>query len=116
MSVDTTQYIITGVKVPQDFEGGSYEACEDFIDNGHDKAIKHKNGIAVIYDGRSGEYILIGRIKHKSQMDQPLDGPFSFANVLPDEAEMLTGLINLSFPNLKIEPVDISVWFVTHYH
>jgi hypothetical protein len=115
MSTSTTQYIITGVNLPIG-KDDEYEIYEPFMDNGHDTAIKHKNGIAVIYDGFNGKFLLIGRIKHKSEMNQPLDGPYSFSTVGIDDAEMLCGLINLSFPNLKIEPMDINTWLVTKYH
>jgi len=115
MSVATNQYLILGVKLP--YKGEShYEDFEDYIDNGYKSEILHKNGLACVYDGMDGKYIMLGRIIEKSPVDERIDGPFCFYPVDPEKADLTAGLINLSFPKIVVSAQDIKLWFLTHYH
>lgn len=115
MSVAINQYLILGVKLPYD-KSVPYETFEDYIDNGYKPDIIHKNGLACVYDGMDGKYIMLGRILEKSPVGYTIDGPYCWEPVKEERAEMIAGLINLSFPHLNVIPSDISTWFVTHYH
>ncbi len=114
MGVSVNQYLILGVKLS--FGVLTSEATEDYEDNGYKSDIIHKNGLAVISDGMDGKYQMVGRIIEKGKVNQHLEGQFCFEPVDQEKAEMLSGLINLSFPNLTVGPQDIKMWFVTHYH
>jgi hypothetical protein len=115
MSVVTNQYLILGVKLPYD-KAVPYETFEDFIDNGYKPDIIHKNGLACIFDGMNGKYVMLGRIIEKSPLNHPLDGVFCLEPVDKERAEFITSLINLSFPHLTVDVSEIKQWFVTHYH
>lgn len=115
MSVSTNQYLILGVKLPYERET-SYEDFEPYIDNGYKPDIIHKNGLACIYDGMNGNYIMLGRIIEKSPRDEQIDGPYCMEAVDPERAEFISGLINLSFPKIVVSAQDIKLWIVTHYH
>lgn len=114
MSVSTNQYIFIGVKLP--YKNDTYELYEDYQDNGYKAEIKHHNGLAVIYDGMNGKYILVGSILLKSELNRELDVVYQFKELDPVLKEMLAALINTHFPGHDVEPVDIGTWFVTHYH
>lgn len=115
MSVGTNQYLIMGVKLPYD-KDVPYEIFEDYIDNGYKPDIIHKNGLACIYDGMNGEYVMLGRIVAKSPLDEVLDGPYCCDPVGGEREELIAGLINLSFPHIDVVTSDIKTWFLTHYH
>lgn len=114
MSTSTQQYIIQGVRIP--YKNDTYELYEDYIDDLRTDLITHHNGLRVLYDGRNGEYIVIGRIIAKSARYETIDGPFRIPDIDVTQAEMVAALINSNFPGHDIDPlVDISTWFVTHY-
>ena len=115
MSVSFNQYLMLGIKRPIE-KGTLYEVYEDYIDNGYKPDIIHKNGLSCIYDGMDGKYIILGRIIQKSRLNQPLDGVFTIDPVDVERAELIAGLINLSFPMVPVHFSEMKFWFVTHYH
>ena len=116
MSVRTNQYILVGVRIPYEKGGDQYEKFEPFIDTGYDAEPKHHDGLAVVFDGMSGGYILIGYINYRSGLDENLDGPIRIQAVDDTVKEMLAGLINVNFPWLNVTADQVDPWFVTHYH
>lgn len=114
MGVSTNQYLILGVKLPYD-KAVPYETFEDYIDSGYKSDIIHKNGLACIFDGMNGKYVMLGRILEKSRLNEMLDGPYCWEPVDPERADLIAGLISLSFPHITVVPSDIKTWFVTHY-
>lgn len=114
MGVAVNQYLILGVKLA--YGTVSSEQAEDYEDNGYKPDVIHKNGLATVSDGMNGKYIFIGRILEKSPNYERIDGPYCFEPVDPERAELIAGLINLSFPNLTVDSDMVRTWFVTHYH
>lgn len=124
MSVRTNQYIMHGIKLPykQKFDQEVWsERLEPYLDNGYEPEIKHHNGLAAVADGRNGQWIFIGRIIAKSEIDFHIDGPYSFEQCSTEIAEMIASLINTNFEELtsdgiEFEAIDIRTYFFTHYH
>jgi hypothetical protein len=66
MSVQQKQYLIIGIILPYSYFDNMtedvYEFLEEYMISNYDKTINHKNGLACLFDGMSGKYIILGRI------------------------------------------------------
>ena len=68
MSVNCNTYLMIGVKLPYDdkWKGeDNYEKFEDYHDSSSG-GIHHHNGLCMLSDGMSGEYVIIGKVLQKS--------------------------------------------------
>lgn len=112
MSVNTNQYIILGVKIPYliDREGSLYDKVREYDDNGY-KPVHRKDGLTAILDGMNGNYIFIGKVIVRSDVNESIDGPIELS-YNQEIADLLSQLIKEKF-GIKEE---VKLWFVTHYH
>ena len=68
MSVQVNTYLVIGVKLPYDDKWtgeDNYEKFEDYHDSAYE-GIHHHNGLCMLSDGMSGEYVIIGKVLQKS--------------------------------------------------
>lgn len=117
MSTTFNQYLILGVKLPYQ----KFELTEPFHDNGYSEEIKYHEGLTAVSDGMNGKYTFIGRIIKKARVGEVLDETFNLTDLVkaqmnPGVVGLLSALLHKTFPDLGIEPADIGLWFVTHWH
>ena len=125
MGVDRTDYVMLGHKANYDFfkhidepeegkdiEGKAYEKyIEPYDDNGYQEECNE--GLAVVADGMSGEYAMIGMILHKSVYNGNGIPLKDFNTNTELEKTLLAELITEKF---KIKDPEIKLWIFTHWH
>ena len=111
MSINYNQYIIAGVKLPYT-DDEFYEKYESFQDNGYDNKIK--NGLTMLHDGLSGEYIVIGEILAKAPIGEPFEDSVMEIYPLTEVHKIyIQGQLKKCF---NIEGHAIKILIVTHWH
>lgn len=125
MSTQINQYLIWGVSVPYSWakewekanekgEDSFYSSFEGYMDDSSFNAkIVHKDGIFCLFDGRDGEYIIIGRVLAKSSDGEYIatDGPMKMPILTELEQELIRESVKRVF---GIEG-EFTHWLVTHY-
>lgn len=112
MGVDVQAYVILGVKLPGDAIGDDYDRLEPYMAGGTPEA----NGVQIVYDGMSGEYVIVGKVIAASdQTDGHFETPVSVSGDLSiDEHARITAKIKELFPDQPPQPLSVIV--VSHYH
>lgn len=122
MSVQINQYLMYGVSVhkswPKEWakkHGKDWgDEFESFMDDSAYKAgVKHRDGIFCLYDGMSGEYIIIGKVLQKSIDGEYIagNGPISIEDLPNQEKSNISDSIKRNFGITG----ELKHWFVTHY-
>ncbi|HHK4951245.1 TPA: hypothetical protein ACQT04_006172 [Pseudomonas aeruginosa] len=120
MSVQSNTYVLVGVKLNyQEFkdrylgddEEGYYQYVDPYSDSSY-KGIQHHDGLCVIFDGMSGEYVFIGRVLAKS-IDEHGEG------IQITECTVTAGLraevSDLLVKHFELAEPDVRIWAFTHY-
>ena len=123
MSTQVNQYLIYGISVPKKWpqewikknKGKDwYDEFESFMDDSaYKKGVKHKDGVFCLYDGMSGDYIIIGRVLQKS-IDGELiasNGPISIDEPTQAEKQEILDSISRNFGLTGV----LKNWLITHY-
>jgi len=114
MSTQINQYIVYGTKLDYSKYKGDvwYDIFEPYCDNPFE-GIHHYNGICVIDDGMCGEYIVVGRVIHKTGDHQFFDGPISLDNLLTiTEREFVEVAVKKL---LDTEEIEFGYFLIGHY-
>lgn len=123
MSTQINQFLIYGISVPKTWpkqwnkdnkhEGKDwYDTFEEFMDdNPFNSRVKHKDGVFMLYDGMSGEYIIIGKVHKKTSDGEFIDGPLCISDLPTEDKDAISESIRRNF-GLKGE---MKWYFVTHY-
>jgi len=75
MSIQANTYIIVGVKLPYPENEEFRNSLDPYKDSAF-KGITHKNGLCALADGMNGNYIIIGKVLHKTENLQAFEeGP-----------------------------------------
>lgn len=92
-----------------------YNTYEEFMsDSPYDTIIKHKDGIFCLFDGRDGEYIIIGKVLQKTDDDDPFlgsDKPLKVPELEENEKITIKNSVLKHF-GLKGK---FNFYFITHY-
>ena len=90
MSTQVNTYVMIGALFPYDvFKGDdAYERLEPYKDNAFE-GIQHHDGLCVLYDGMTGEYVAIGRVLEKTENHQPFEHPIRIAPSTDAERQSL---------------------------
>jgi hypothetical protein len=113
MSVQSNTYVIVGVKL--EYEHFSEEQEEDLLEPYKDSAysgIHHHNGLCVISDGMSGNYIIAGRVLAKSVDERGEGIDMTECDTSPELFAEVAGLLT---EHLSIENPEVQVLAFTHY-
>ncbi|MFX0133803.1 MAG: hypothetical protein ACFFDN_09170 [Candidatus Hodarchaeota archaeon] len=112
MSTHFNQYIIAGIKLPYPDNDDFYEKYESFEDNGYKTTIK--TGLTMLFDGMCGNYVIIGKVLKKSEIDMPFDEDIiEIPQITPSVKKHIITEINKHF---DIEYKPIKIYIVTHWH
>lgn len=123
MSVQTNQYLMYGINVPikwikkwekENPDKDWYNTFESFMDDSaFNSKVKHKDGIFCLYDGMSGDFLIIGKVLAKSSDGEHLAGdkPLSFDDRPEEEKKAIADSIQRNFGVTG----EIKHWFVTMY-
>jgi hypothetical protein len=132
MSIQINQYLMRGYLLSieeydshmESFFGKDWEWREDLekysSDSAFNSGINHHNGLFVLYDGMSGEYVIVGKVVKKAAYDDgeggylPSSGPMRVVNIKKEEREEISSLINQHL-KFNTEPKDIKTYIITHY-
>ena len=111
MSVQSNQYLIYGARL--DFkkyaDDEDYERFGRYMDSAFDDTM-NPNGLHCLYDGKSGQYIVIGRCLSKSPEGGTVES-MEIPSIGPDLAEMTHLLVRAE---LGIE-APMALHLITHY-
>tara|TARA_R110002094_G_C4842409_1_gene206340 strand:+ start:380 stop:733 length:354 start_codon:yes stop_codon:yes gene_type:complete len=116
MSVQTNTYLMIGIKLPYDAKFSDDDE-EDKFEDYYDSAfggIKHHNGLCMLLDGMSGDYVIIGKVLKKTESHRGFElGPISLDEIDVDGSERkhVSSLIKAQFDIDK--PATILI--VSHY-
>jgi len=61
----------------------------------------------------NGDYVIIGRVKAKSDTDVGFDEPIC-CDLDESEKELIAGCINANF-SLNLDKTDMKIWVLSHY-
>jgi hypothetical protein len=121
MSTQINQYLILGIKAPANWPkkweksnpgkdwGDTFDKYMN--DSAYDTKVKHKDGVFMLYDGMSGNYILIGKVYKKSIDGERIEGPLCIDDIPTNDKDDIANSIERIF-GLK---GDVKWYFVTHY-
>ena len=88
---------------------------EEFMDDdSYNELIRHKDGIFCLFDGRGGEYIIIGRVLNKTSCDKPFladDEPLKVPDLNDYERTVIEHAVHRHFGISG----KFGHYFVTHY-
>lgn len=110
MSVQINIYHATGIMFKYDEVKKEYDDFEPYMDSAFE-GIKHHDGLCVLYDGMSGEYVFVGRIHRKTRDDGVFHENFEFSNPEKETKELIGGLIKQTFGL----DGDVKTWIITHH-
>lgn len=121
MSTQVNQYFMYGILVPYNWRNEwqektgkrFYDTFEEFMDdNAFDDKIKNKDGIFCIAEGRSGGFIIIGRVLDKSSDGEYL--AYSSPIAVPELSEEEKKSIETSVKKHFDLEGDFKFYFVTY--
>jgi hypothetical protein len=119
MSTRRTDYLVFYVGCHCNDEDGtarSEKYVEPFEDNANEEHITTRAGFAVIEDGMSGQYVVIGRILAKTTLQEGFPMTDCMEGCSLRAAETLSLLIDQTFPFLVDLKRDVKVWLFSHFH
>jgi hypothetical protein len=113
MDVRSNTYVIVGVKLDYDhFDEEQEESLlEPYKDSAY-RGIEHHNGLCVISDGMSGDYIIAGRVLAKTVDDEGRGFDMTECDTSPELVAEVAGLLT---EHLGIENPEVQVLAFTHY-
>lgn len=122
MSTSADNYIILGYKYDFDFFNEKYKSnpddddAFDFVEpilDSNKRAID-KGKLTCLFDGMNGEYVIIGVVLSKSNINGEFDEIIEI-DTLGSLRELVTEQINLFLKNNILSPADLKTYAVTHY-
>lgn len=114
MSVNISQYILYGIKIPYDLSIFKRELDEDMHDL--DELLEESNGvfknnrIEFITDGMNGEYIYFGWVWSKSTCDEPLE-----STIIPIVEPRIKAMVQNFIDKEMVTDAHCGYHFITHY-
>jgi hypothetical protein len=114
MGVDVQAFVIVGVK----FHGSAMPKDDDARDKlqPYIEGAPEANGFQIVYDGMSGEYVVVGQlIAASDQQDGHFERPIVVkGNITPEQYNKVEAKIKELFPDQPWQPASVIV--VSHYH
>jgi hypothetical protein len=110
MSVQANTYVMRGALVPYSEMKGRYDDLEPYMDSAF-KGIHHKDGVCVLYDGRNGKYVAVGRVLAKTENHQGLDEPVFVSDTGVDDEDELHDAVSA----IVGTPKTLRTFVLTHY-
>lgn len=123
MSTKQNQYFMYGILMSYDWSKAwekktgknFHETFDEFMnDDSYSELVRHKDGIFCLFDGRDGEYIIIGRVLNKTSCDEPFLGdeaPLKIPDLNEYERTIIEQTVHRHF---KLKG-SFGFYFVTHY-
>ncbi len=115
MSSNSNSYVILGVRLDFEKYGSDtfFEKYSEYDDNSF-KGIEHHNGLAMLFDGMNGNYIIIGEIKEKTEQHQGFSD-IVIADRWESEKPHIKALIQQYFTEIEPPDLFIASYVLTHY-
>jgi hypothetical protein len=88
MSTRVNTYVMVGALFPYDLFVGAHDRLEPYMDSAF-KGILHHEGLCVLYDSMSGEYVAIGRVLEKTANHQYFEHPIRISPLSDAERQSL---------------------------
>lgn len=110
MSVQVNTYVLRGAMLGYEQLIERHEALEPYLDDPFE-GIHHHDGLCVLIDGMSGEYVAIGHVIAKSRDGAQFDAPVA----LPPPDAMSAELLKTAIEALVGVPVVIGDFVISHY-